>query len=168
MTVAPTSLREAAWRSAGRAGGLVAYYAGKVAMRALNAGKSRRPPSEESARRLGWLFPSLDLSRVAIVEGATLVARWVERPPRTAGMAFGHVVYLAHPYSERTHEGLLVLAHELGHVQQIEALGEAAFARRYGEEWLAHGYAQMPLERAAEGCRAALRERLARGAGDAS
>jgi hypothetical protein len=152
--------REAAWRFAGRAGGLVAYYAGKLAMRALNARKRRRPLSEEAARRLGWLYPAFDLGRVAVIEDARLVARWVERPPRTAGMAFGRVIYLARPYSERTDEGLLLLAHELGHVRQIQTLGEAAFARRYGEEWLAYGYERMPLERDAEGCRGALRERL--------
>ena len=158
-------VEDAVRRFAGRAGGLVAYHAGKLAMRALNARKPRRPPSEGTARRLQWLFPSVDLSRVVVVEEARLVARWVERPARTAGMAFGGVVYLARPYSERTHEGLLVLAHELGHVQQIERLGEAEFARRYGEEWLAHGYDGMPLEREAEGCRRALRDRLQRGAG---
>ncbi len=151
---------EAARALAGRAGGLLAYYAGKLAMRALNAGKPRRPPSPESARRLRWVFPGLDLAGVTIVEDARLVARWVERPPRTAGMAFGRVVYLARPWSQRTPEGLLLLAHELGHVQQILALGEAAFARRYGEEWLSHGYERMPLEREAEAFRAALRARL--------
>ncbi len=147
-------------RRAGRAGGLLLYFAGKLAMRALNARKPRRPLSEPTARRLQPLFPSTDLSRVALVEGARLVARWFERPPRTGGMAFCRVVYLAHPYSERTYEGLLLLAHELGHVQQIEALGESAFARRYGEEWLAHGYAAMPLEREAERCRAEARAAL--------
>ncbi len=143
---------------------VVAYHAGKLAMRGLNARKPRRPLSEETARRLRWLFPSLDLARVAVIEDARLVARWLERPPRTAGMAFGRVVYLARPYSERTREGLLLLAHELGHVQQIARLGEAAFARRYGEEWLAHGYERMPLEREAEACRRALRARLDGGA----
>lgn len=157
------TLHDAVRRFAGRAGGLVAYHAGKLAMRALHAGRPRRPLSEGTARRLEWLFPSVNLSRVTVVEEARLVARWVERPPRTAGMAFGRVVYLARPHSERTLDGLLLLAHELGHVQQIQALGEVAFACRYGEEWLVHGYARMPLEREAEAYRAALRARLERG-----
>ena len=151
---------------AARLGGPVAYHAGKAAMRALNADRPRRTLSPDTARRLGWLFPALDLTRVELVERARLVARWIEHPPRTAGMAFGGVVYLADPYSERTHEGLLLLAHELAHVEQIRALGEAAFARRYGEEWLAHGYERMPLEREAEGCRRALRERIERAGRD--
>lgn len=160
------SLREVVRRCAGRLGGSAAYYSGKALMRALNAGKPRRALSAPAARRLQPLFPAMELSRVAIVEEARLVARWFERPRRTDGMAFGGVVYLAGPYSERTHEGLLLLAHELAHVQQIRELGEAAFARRYGEEWLAHGYADMPLERDAERYRTDARAALAQpGAG---
>lgn len=149
-------------RHAGRLGGPAAYFSGKAVMRALNADRRRRPLAGETVRRLAWLFPTLDLPRVALVEGARLAARWFERPARTAGMAFGGVVYLAHPYSERTYHGLLLLAHELGHVQQIAELGEVAFARRYGEEWLAYGYDRMPLEREAERYRSALRDRLER------
>lgn len=156
------SPRHALRTFAARLGGPAAYHAGKAAMRALNADRPRRTLSSDAAGRLGWLFPALDLTRVEVVERARLVARWVERPPRTAGMAFGGVVYLADPYTERTREGLLLLAHELAHVEQIRQLGEAAFARRYGEEWLAYGYARMPLEREAEGYRRALRARLER------
>ena len=138
-------------KRAGQGGGWAVYYAARAAATAANRRRERRPLAPDTQRRLARLFPTVDLVRVRVTAGATLPANWLVRPASVTGMTFGFDVYtILDGDLEHDYRRMLLLIHELVHVRQVSELGEAAFARRYGEEWLTQGgYTGMPLEREA-------------------
>ncbi len=133
----------------GQAGGIMIYNAAKASAKLVNFSKNYLRIYPDTMSRVKIFFPSLDLNRVRIVKNANLPANWIEIPNKTTGMTFGWNIYSKKNDLEYDYEGLLLLIHELTHVQQMKSLGEAAFAARYGEEYLQYGYPDMPLEKEA-------------------
>ena len=133
----------------GQAGGIMIYNAAKASSTLVNYNKNYLRIFPDTMSRVKIFYPSLDLSRVRIVKNANLPANWIESPSKTTGMTFGWNVYSKKSDLEYDYDGLLLLIHELTHVQQMRNHGEAAFAARYGEEYLQYGYPDMPLEREA-------------------
>lgn len=129
--------------------GLILYNGAKGAAKTINVGKSANPLPDLTRARLEWLFPTVDVGRVRIIQGANLPANWFVQPNSIDAMTFGWEIYMKTEGDvENDYNNLLILTHELVHVRQIRDLGEGEFARRYGEQWeQSGGYSDsMPLE----------------------
>lgn len=126
--------------------GAMVYYAAKVSASIANSNKKRSRISSDARKRIQIFFPTLDLSKVWIIENAIIPANWIERESRTEAMTFGWNIYAKRDDLQYQYEGILVLIHELVHVQQMQLVGETNFAARYGKEYIQFGYPNMPLE----------------------
>ncbi len=128
--------------------GIIVYFAAKVLAWMANCNKKHLHLCPDMVRRIVFLFPSLDLSRVRIVKNARLPANWFKQSKHTAGMTFGRTIYLKDGDSF-DYEEIRLLIHELNHVEQMQGLGEFKFAACYGEQYKQYGYYNMPLEKEA-------------------
>lgn len=121
--------------------------------RILRAGARLDPGQADDARRIGVRHPG----RVRILETPAMpspehplflpsVGRSRLIPPETEGLTLGYGIYL---HASRRGDRA-VLAHELKHVAQQEALGGLRpFYRKYLAECFRHGYPDAPMEREA-------------------
>ncbi|HOY31674.1 MAG TPA: DUF4157 domain-containing protein [Bacteroidales bacterium] len=126
--------------------GITVYFATKAMAKIINHNKRRCPIYPDTEKKISFLFPSLDLSRVRIIKNATLPANWFKNSKQTEGMTLGWSIYLKES-DLYNYEEIKLLVHELNHVRQIRELGEFRFAARYGEQFMEYGYYNMPLEK---------------------
>lgn len=121
--------------------------------RILREGCSLDASQAEDARRVGVRSPE----RVRLLETKTMpspehplflpaVGRSQLIPPETEALTLGYGIYI-----HSAHRGARgLIAHELKHVAQGEALGGLRpFYRKYLAECFAHGYPNSPMEREA-------------------
>jgi hypothetical protein len=133
----------------GCTGGIYIYEAAKQAAKIRNVGRNERKLKPETSCRLGRLFPNLDLNKVSFYINCTLPAEWFQSPDITDAMTFGYKIYFKGSNIQKTDEGLLLLMHELVHVDQVRRRGdsETRFACDYGVGYLQAGnYLDNPLE----------------------
>jgi len=71
---------------------------------------------------------------VVIIEQAELPANLFK--DNIAGMTYGHNIYTTYKNSQTEYFAMFNLIHELVHVGQIESIGEAEFAKQYGQQLL--------------------------------
>lgn len=130
----------------GSVAGVSVYYTAKRACEILNVDKHKLPIYKDTAKRLGRIFPGMKFSGVRVVKEAILPANLFNSS--IAGMTFDDTIYLSRKDAQYDYQGFLVLIHETVHVKQIQSMGEATFATKYGQQFVdCGGYNdKMPLE----------------------
>jgi hypothetical protein len=135
----------------GSAAGLSIYSASKKAAEMMNKSRKRVKLTADTKRRFEAFFHDIDWDAVEVIEQAELPANLFK--DNIAGMTFGHIIYTTHKDSQTEYFAMHNLIHELVHVGQIESMGEAEFAKQYGQQFVScGGYGEkMPLEGEAYG-----------------
>ena len=128
-------------------------WAEREERRIQRRGRALDPPEAEDARRIGVKRPErvrlLEVPAMPSPEHPLFVPAFGRSrliPPETEALTLGYGVYL-----HRAHRGeRALIAHELKHVAQTEALGGVRpFYRSYLAECLRHGDPNGPMEREA-------------------
>jgi hypothetical protein len=135
----------------GTVAGLSVYSASKKAAEMMNKSKTKFKLSADTKRRFEAFFYDIEWDSIVVVEQAELPANLFK--DNIAGMTFGHTIYTTHKDSQTEYFAMHNLIHELVHVGQIETMGEAEFAKQYGQQFVTcGGYGEkMPLEGEAYG-----------------
>ena len=127
----------------GCVGGVLGYGLVKASSTIARAGEPRRLADHTKAI-MSEFFPELDLNAVALRTGASIV------PPRFRAMTLGRTIFVRGDLDECSAEDMLLLVHELAHVDQFRRLGELKFACAYGAGFLrTFSHDNIPLEREA-------------------
>jgi hypothetical protein len=131
--------------------GLSIYAASKKAAEDMNKTKKKIKLTADTKRRFEAFFHDIEWDKVEVVEQANLPANLFK--DNIAGMTYGHTIYTTHKESQTEYFAMHNLIHELVHVTQIESMGEAEFAKQYGQQFVTSGgYGEkMPLEGEAYG-----------------
>jgi len=142
---------DSAIKGFGSAAGLSVYAASKKAAEVMNKSKKRYSLTAETKRRLEAFFHDVKWDSVVIVEQAELPANLFK--DNIAGMTFDHHIYTTYKNIQTEYFAMFNLIHEMVHVAQIESMGEAEFAKQYGQQFVTcGGYGEkMPLEGEAYG-----------------
>ena len=123
--------------------GALGYGLVKAASTIAGGGEPRRLADQTKAI-MSEFFPELDLNEVVLRTGASIV------PRRFRAMTLGRTIFLRGDLDECSAEDMLLLVHELVHVDQFRRLGELKFACAYGEGFLrTFSHDNIPLEREA-------------------
>ena len=140
----------------GCVGGVLGYGLVKASSTIARAGEPRRLTDHTKAI-MSEFFPQLDLNAVAMRTGASIV------PPRFRAMTLGRTIFVRGDLDECSAEDMLLLTHELVHVDQFRRLGELKFACAYGAGFLrTFSRDNIPLEREATAYQHAHETRLRR------
>jgi hypothetical protein len=118
---------------------------------ALAHGRELAPDEKAFATKIGILRP--DLVRVLIVDRMPTAPANIEHLSRefldvelAAGLTLGYGILVT-----KGHEKPSLIRHELGHVLQVERIGDMLkFLALYFEQVLHYGYENAPFEREAE------------------
>jgi len=130
-------------------GGITVYYMTKMAARILNLTRRNRRLKQDTIDLMQPLFPNLDLKRVRLNINAELPGEWYN--PNVSAMTFGYKIIFNRSNIQnkyKTDESLMLLMHELVHVDQMRRLSETGFACAYGVGFVNAGfnYDNIPLE----------------------
>jgi hypothetical protein len=106
----------------------------------VNVTRRPVPLRPATVRRLGPLFPDLDLSAVRVRTRCRLPSNRFAHRGSIYAMTFGRTIYWRDELDEDDPRDLVKLIHELVHVDQVRRLGgEQAFACAYGAGYLEGG-----------------------------
>ena len=133
----------------GCAGGIAIYNAAKAAAQFANIQRKRRELKQSTKTLMKKYFPKLKLGKVRFCINSTLPANWFEKPGKVDAMTFGYTIYFKGSGIQQSKAGLLLLMHELVHVDQVRRRSdsETKFACDYGKGFLQGGnYRNNPLE----------------------
>ncbi|HEX5938885.1 MAG TPA: DUF4157 domain-containing protein [Dehalococcoidia bacterium] len=107
---------------------VVAYFVYILpAVTLLNLRRPREPLTDATRVVMLMFFPQLDLTRVMVIDEATLP--W-PRPRRA--ITLGRTIYVRNSFDQATSRDRRLLLHELVHVDQYRRMGTAGFIWAYG------------------------------------
>lgn len=132
-------------------GGIAIYSGARALIMAGNTQRKRRELWPATKKVMKPYFPDLDLGKVEYCINASLPPNWFTSPDNIAAMTFGDTIFFKGSDIQKSHAGLLLLMHELVHVDQVRRKGgETPFACAYGSGFLQGGsYEKNPMEKAA-------------------
>ena len=105
-----------------------------------NLGRASRPLSPATIRRLGPVFPDVDLPSVRVRTRCRLPSNKFHTSGSIYAMTFGSTIYFRDELDEDDPAQLVHLIHELVHVAQVARFGgESAFACEYGRGYIEGG-----------------------------
>jgi len=138
-------------KGVGTGAGLSVYAVSKKAAEMMNKSKPKTKLTKDTKRRFEAFFHGINWDAVVIIEQAELPANLFK--DNIAGMTYGQHIYTKYKDCQTEYHAMFNLIHELVHVGQIEAMGEAEFAKQYGQQFVTcGGYGEkMPLEGEAYG-----------------
>ncbi|MFB3891063.1 MAG: hypothetical protein ACE15C_03460 [Phycisphaerae bacterium] len=143
------SVLDALKRSGGCVGGRAVYFAARELCFMRNHLRPRMALWPDTMRIMEFFLPKLDLRRVRFCEGCSLPPNWFTKSGMFQGITFGYTIFLSGKDYQRSWLGLMVLLHELVHVDQVRRRrdSESRFACDYGKGFLAAGnYRDNPME----------------------
>lgn len=116
------------------------YRETKRSAQVANLRRSARPLEPATVRRLGPLFPGLDLTGVRVRTRCRLPANRFHPTGSIYAMTFGSTIYWRDELDERRPDDIVKLIHELVHVDQVRRFGdERRFACAYGQGYVKGG-----------------------------
>jgi hypothetical protein len=120
--------------------GKTVYDEAKRATQIVNLRRPRRGLKRPTIELLAPWFPELDLATVRVRTSCRLPPNRFDTTGHIYAMTFGSTIYWRDEFDEDDPAGLVHLAHQRVHVDQVRRLGgESAFAREYGRGYVTGG-----------------------------